>query len=227
MSDDLLALPDDYEALLQDLKSRIQQAQLRASTSVNRELLLLYWKIGSDILARQEQQGWGARIVDRLSIDLHVSFPEMKGLSARNLKYMRAFATAWPDIAIVQEPLAQLTWYHNLTLIEKLKGREERLWYAKQAIQNGWSRAVLVHQIETGLQSRQGSALTNFSRTLPEAQSELAQQLIKDPYHFDFLGLAPDLLERDLERGLIDHVRDFLLELGKGFAFVRSQYHLE
>jgi len=151
----------------------------------------------------------------------------MKGFSPRNLKYMRAFAEAWPDEPIVQEALAQITWYHNLTLLEKVKDPAERLWYAHQTIEHGWSRNVLVHQIESRLYERQGKAITNFERTLPAPQSDLAQSLVKDPYIFDFLSLGPEVQERDLERALLNHLRDFLLEMGKGFAFVGSQYRLE
>ena len=151
----------------------------------------------------------------------------MQGFSTRNLKYMRALAEAWPDEAIVQGPLAQLTWYHNLTILEKLKSPEERLWYVRQAMEQGWSRNVLVIQIESGLYRRQGKALTNFEATLPAPQSDLAQQIIKDPYNFDFLTLTNEAQERDLERGLLGHLRQFLIELGVGFAFVGSQVPLE
>jgi predicted nuclease of restriction endonuclease-like (RecB) superfamily len=200
---------------------------VRAALSVNRELVLLYWQLGRDILTRQRQQGWGAKVIDRLARDLQKEFPDMKGFSPRNLKYMRAFAEAYPNEPIVQEVLAQITWYHNIALIEKLKSPEERLWYAQKTVENGWSRNVLVHQIETGLHRRLGAALTNFDRTLPKPQSDLAQQLLKDPYNFDFLSLGQEVQERDLERALVNHIRDFLLELGVGFAFVGSQYHLE
>ena len=223
----LTATPKGYLQFLQSLKQRIQSAQFQAAVSVNRELIFLYWQIGSDILARQKQEGWGAKVVDRLAADLHRAFPVMPGLSARNLKYMRAFAGAWTDPAIVQAPLAQLTWYHNLTLVEKIKRPEERLWYARQAIEHGWSRNILVHQIDTNLFRRQGKALTNFRRTLPSPQSEMAQQLVKDPYHFGFLPSGPDMLERDLERGLVAKLRNLILELGKGFAFVGTQVPLE
>jgi len=195
--------------------------------AVNRELVLLYWQIGREILARQREQGWGTKVIDQLARDLHQAFPDMQGFSPRNLKYMRALAEAWPDEAIVQGPLAQLTWYHNLTILEKLKSPEERLWYVRQAIEQGWSRNVLVIQIESGLYRRQGKALTNFEATLPAPQSDLAQQLIKDPYNFDFLTLTNDAQERDLERGLLGHLRQFLIELGVGFAFVGSQVPLE
>jgi len=221
------AIPEGYEAFLGELKERIRTAQVRAALAVNRELVLLYWGIGRDILARQKQHGWGAKVVDRLAADLRKAFPEMSGFSPRNLKYMRAFAEAWPDEPIVQAPLAQITWYHNIALLEKLNGRQERLWYARQTIQSGWSRNVLVHQIESGLYGRQGEALTNFTRTLPAPQSELAQQVVKDPYNFDFLTLTAEAQERELELGLIEHIRDFLLEPGVGFAFVGSQYPLE
>ena len=220
-------VPEGYEGFLKDLKERIRTAQVRVALAVNSELVLLYWGIGRDILVRQKQHGWGAKIVDRLAADLRQAFPEMKGFSPRNLKYMRAFAEAWPDEQIMQAPLAQITWYHNIALVEKLSKPQERLWYARQAVQNGWSRNVLVHQIESGVYKRQGKALTNFTRTLPAPQSDLAQQVVKDPYNFDFLTLAAEAHERELERGLIEHIRDFLLELGVGFAFVGSQYPLE
>lgn len=219
--------PQSYAAFVGDLKQKIIEARHRASLSVNREMIVLYWTIGRDILARQEREGWGAKVVDRLAGDLRLAFPEMTGLSSRNLKYMRALADAWPDPEIVQRVVAQLPWGHNVSLLDAVKAPDERAWYARQAIEHGWTRPVLVHQIESNLFVRQGSALTNFSRTLPVAQSELAQQLLKDPYTFDFLSLGPDMLERDLERGLIEHLRSLILELGKGFAFVGSQYHLE
>lgn len=216
-----------YTAFVRDLKQKIAAARHRASLSINRELVVLYWTIGRDILDRQEREGWGARVVDRLASDLRLAFPEMTGLSARNLKYMRAFAEAWPDGEFVQQVVALLPWGHNVRLLDALKTSEERTWYARRAIEHGWSRNVLVHQIDSKLFARQGSALTNFSRTLPAEQSELAQQILKDPYTFDFLSLGPEMLERDLERGLIEHLRSLILELGKGFAFVGSQYHLE
>jgi predicted nuclease of restriction endonuclease-like (RecB) superfamily len=218
---------DGYAALLSELKARIRSARLRAAMAVNQELILLYWSIGRDILARQSAEGWGARVIDRLAADLRRDFPDMTGLSARNLKYMRAFAEAWPDEPIVQQAVARLPWGHNVRLLEAVKGPDERLWYARQAVEYGWSRNVLVHQIESGLFARQGNAITNFARTLPAPQSDLAQELIKDPYNFDFLALGPEMSERELERGLLDHLRALILELGKGFAFVGSQYPLE
>ncbi len=218
---------DTYPQFLAELKLRIRSAQVRASLAVNQALVLLYWQMGRDILTRQTQENWGAKVIDRLAGDLKVAFPEMKGFSPRNLKYMRAFAEAWPDEAIVQGVLAQLTWYHNIALLEKVLGLQDRLWYAQATIQHGWSRNVLVHQIESGRVHRQGKAVANFGRTLPAPLSDLARDITKDPYNFDFLTLGDDAHERDLERGLIDHLRQFLLELGVGFAFVGSQYRLD
>jgi len=203
--------PKDYQNLLSILKSRIRTAQVRASLAVNQELVLLYWGIGKEILDRQRQDGWGTKVIERLAKDLRSEFPDMQGLSPRNLGYMKAFAEAWPDESILQAPLARITWYHNLTLLEKLKSSEERLWYAEQAIQNGWSRNVLVMQIESGLYRRQGKAITNFQATLPPLQSDLAQQLTKDPYNFDFLTLTARAQERDLEQGLLAQLASFLL----------------
>jgi predicted nuclease of restriction endonuclease-like (RecB) superfamily len=221
------SLPDDYPTLLATLKERIRTARLRAAVAVNQELILLYWSIGRDILARMSAEGWGTKVVQRLARDLRHDFPEMTGLSPRNLTYMRAFAEAYPDQQIVQQVVAQLPWGHNLRLLETLKDPNDRLWYARQATEHGWSRAVLVNQIESGLINRQGKAITNFSQTLPKPQSDLAHELLKDPYDFEFLALVDEVSERELERGLIEHLRLLILELGKGFAFVGSQYHLE
>ncbi|HAX42408.1 MAG TPA: PDDEXK nuclease domain-containing protein [Bryobacteraceae bacterium] len=216
-----------YKALLADLKRRIQEAQVRAGLAVNRQLVLLYWSIGREILVRQDREGWGAKVIDSLARDLHQSFPEMKGLSPRNLKYMRALAEAWPEESIVQQAAAQIPWFHNCTLLDKVKDPLERLWYTQQTIENGWSRNVLILQIESRLYQRQGKAISNFQSALPQPQSDLAQQILKDPYNFDFLTLDNDARERDIERGLLDHLRQFLLELGSGFAFVGSQVPLE
>lgn len=220
-------LPPNYALLLASLAERIRSAQAQAALSVNRGLVRLYWQIGREILAQQSAQGWGARVIDHLAQDLRQTFPEMKGFSPRNLKYMRAFAAAWPDEPFVQEVLAQIPWYHNIALIEKLDVPETRIWYARKAIENGWSRNILAHQIDSRLHLRLGAAQTNFAATLPPPQSELAQQILKDPYTFDFLGIGPEAHERDLENALLEHLRAFLLELGLGFAFVGNQYHLE
>lgn len=223
MADD--PLPTGYADVLADLKGRIRAAQVRAALAVNRELVLLYWGIGRAILERQQREGWGARVIDRLSVDLRREFPEMKGFSPRNLKYMRAFAEAWPDESIVQQVAAQLPWFHNCIMLDKLDDPATRIWYAKAAIEHGWSRNVLALQIDSALHRRQGQAVTNFARTLPAPESDLAQNLLKDPYNFDFLTLDA-AHERDLERGLLHHLKDFMLELGVGFAFLGSQYHL-
>lgn len=222
-------LPDvisGYEEFLRDLKESIGHAQVRAGLSVNRELIKLYWQIGRRILEQQHEQGWGAKVIDRLARDLRKSFPDVRGFSTRNLKYMRAFAEAYPDLEIVQTLSAQITWSHNCALLDRVKDVTERRWYIAQTIQYGWSYAVLIHQIESALYKRQGRATTNFVETLPKPQSELAQQILKDPYNFDFLCIGSDALERDLEKALVEKLRDFLLELGAGFAFVGSQYHL-
>ena len=219
-------LPLDYTGWLASLKQRIQSAQQRAALAVNRELVLLYWQIGQDILERQQAQGWGAKVIDRLARDLSAAFPGMKGFSPRNLKYMRAFAQAWPEEAIVQEVLAQLPWYHQLALLDKLKTREDREWYAFKALEHGWSRNILAMQIESRLHQRQGAAQTNFDRHLPSHQSDLARNTLKDPYIFDFLDLGEAAQERDIESALVKHVTRFLLELGAGFAFVARQHRL-
>lgn len=220
-------LPAGYPELLTQLKERIRTAQLRASLAANREMVLLYWQIGRDILARQEQEGWGAKVIDRLAADLRRSFPGMTGLSPRNLKYMRAFGEAWPDEAIVQGPLAQITWYHHIALMEKLKAPSERLWYLGKTVENGWSRNVLVHWIESDLYQRQGKATTNFARSLPPPASDLAGEMLKDPYKFEFLTLTGDAEERALQKGLLAHIQQFLVELGAGFAFLGQEYRLE
>jgi predicted nuclease of restriction endonuclease-like (RecB) superfamily len=219
--------PPDYAEWLAGLKSRIHSAQQRATQAVNRELVLLYWQIGRDILARQSAQGWGAKVIDRLAHDLLVAFPDMQGFSARNLKYMRAFAQAWPDVDFVQGVLAQLPWYHQLALLDKLQTEDDRRWYAANALQHNWSRNVLVIQIESGARRRSGQAVTNFHQQLPPPMSDLARESLKDPYRFDFLGLTDEARERDIETALVRHISRFLLELGAGFAFVGRQVHLE
>ncbi len=223
----LVTASTEYKNLLDTIKQRVRTAQVRAAVSVNRELVLLYWKIGRDILARQADQGWGAKVIEHLSKDLRRSFHDVKGFSTRNLKYMRAFGEAWPEFEFVQQVAAQLPWFHHCVLLDKVKNVDERLFYVQQSIENGWSRNVLVIQIESDLYHRQGKALTNFEATLPEPDSDLAQQTLKDPYCFDFLNLSGKVEERALQQALVKHIRDFLLELGVGFAFVGSQYRLQ
>ena len=273
------AQPAAYGALLADLKRRVRSAQVRAALAVNRELVLLYWHIGREILRSQQAEGWGTKVIERLAKDLRREFPDMGGLSRTNLLYMRAFAETYSKDAFVQqaagqfvqqlvaqlpepvpaqgakkstqsfvqqpagqlvqqaaaqlefdlppEPFASLPWFHNCLLIDRVKDPAARLWYARQTLAHGWSRPVLEVQIETKLHKRAGRAPNNFATTLPPEQSDLAQQVLKDPYTFNFLALGPDAQERDLENALIDHIQKFLLELGVGFAFVGRQVRME
>lgn len=223
----LVTTPAGYADWLAELKTRIHTAQQRATLAVNRELILLYWQIGRDILDRQAQQGWGAKVIERLAHDLRNAFPDMKGFSPRNLKYMRAFAEAWPDSEFVQAVLAQLPWYHQLALLDKLRTDDERRWYAAKAIENNWSRNVLVIQIETHLRERIGLAVNNFDLQLPRPHSDLARESLKDPYRLDFLGLGEDAEERAIESAIVQHITQFLLELGAGFAYVGRQVLIE
>ncbi|MBC7085706.1 MAG: DUF1016 domain-containing protein [Methanomethylovorans sp.] len=219
-------MPADYLSALNEIKERIRTERLRVTLSANAAMVLLYWDIGRSILERQQAEGWGSKVIDRLSADLRAAFPDMRGLSSRNLKYMRAFAEAWPERAIVQEALAQIPWYHHIALLEKCRNPEERLWYARETAAHGWSHNILCLQIQNDLYQRQGKAVTNFTQTLPSPDSDLAAQIFKDPYLFDFLGTADPRRERELEQALIDHIQKFLLELGAGFAFVGRQVHL-
>lgn len=218
---------NNYDDFLKDLKSRIRQAQVKAALAVNQELILLYWQIGQDILQRQDQEGWGAKVIDRLARDLKIEFPTMKGFSPRNLKYMRALAEAYPDEQIVLRVIAQIPWGHNQSLLNKLESQEQRLWYAQKVIENGWSRDILELQIKSNLFSRQGGAITNFTATLPQQQSDLAQSLLKSEYNLEFLALQERAHERELEQALVTHMQRFLLELGVGFSFMGHQYRIE
>lgn len=227
MNSQLTPSTPSYAELLAELKQRIRSTQVRAVVAVNRELVLLYWEIGREILRRQEAEGWGTKVIERLAADLRAEFPEMTGLSARNLKYMQKFAQAWPDVQIVQQLVAQIPWGHNVRILDHLQKPTEREFYVREAHKHKWSRNVLVHQIETQLHLRQGQMQSNFERTLPAADSDLAREILKDPYIFDFLSLGPEHSEREIEKAMVERIRDTLLELGKGFAFVGNQYHLE
>jgi len=196
-------IPSEYSVLLNQLKEKIRHARTRASLSVNKELVLLYWQIGREILKRQEVAGWGGKVIAKLAEDLHREFPEMKGLSSRNLMYMRQFAETWPDELIVQQLVAQIPWGHNLRLLDRVKDPSERQWYLRTTIEHGWSRATLDYQIDSGLFGRKGKGVTNFKRTLPAPQSELAQQVLKDSFNFGFLGLSADAKEREIHQGLL------------------------
>lgn len=219
--------PAGYVEWLAELKSRVHGAQQRAAQAVHRELVLLYWQIGRDILRRQVEQGWGAKIIERLAHDLRTAFPDMKGFSRANLMYMRAFAEAWPDEKIVQQAVGHLPWGHNLVLLSKLKTTALRLAYANRAVEQGWSRNVLSIQIETRLLEREGKAVSNFTQRLPSPGSDLAQQALKDPYLFDFLSIGQEAGEREIEAALVQHISRFLLELGAGFAYVGRQVPIE
>lgn len=220
-------LPADYGDWLSSLKQRIAGARQRILLAANEEQIRLYHDIGRDILDRQSQQGWGARVIERLSVDLREAFPDMKGLSASNLKYMRFFAQNCPDLRFGQQSADQLPWFHIITLLTKLETLELQERYAREAVQQAWSRETLEMQIKNQLHLRQGAAINNFQQRLESPQAGLATQILKDPYHFDFLGLGDEAHERDIENSLIRHITHFLLELGAGFAFVGRQVRLE
>ena len=222
-----LAVPEGYADWLIQLKAQIAQARQRAALAVNAELVQLYGRIGRDILLRQQTQGWGAKVIDRLARDLKVAFPDMRGWSSSNLKYMRFFAQHCPEGRFGQQAADQLPWFHVVTLLTQLDDAESRAWYAGQVVAQGWSRSTLSLQIKNRLQQRQGAAVTNFAVRLPPPDSALAREALKDPYLFDFLGLSDDAHEREIESGLIRHITRFLLELGAGFAFVGQQFRLE
>lgn len=237
--------PNNYLNIIAALKEKIRKAKTQAALSVNKELLSVYWEIGNTILEQQKTEGWGTKIIKRLAIDLRSEFPEMKGLSERNLAYMLSFATAYPHfkitqqaaaelhnfdnqlVIIMQQVAAQLPWGHHQVILDKLKTLEERLFYIQKCAENHWSRDILVHQIESGLIKRQGSLTHNFNQTIPDYGAELTQQLFKDPYNFDFLALSEKAKEQDLENALINHITKVLLELGDGFAFMGRQYLLK
>lgn len=219
--------PEDYADWLAQLKGQIAQARQRAALAINAELVQLYARIGRDILQRQQAQGWGAKVIERLARDLKEAFPDMRGWSSSNLKYMRFFAQHCPDGQFGQQPADQLPWFHIVTLLTQLDSMENRAWYATQTLQHGWSRTTLAVHIKNRLHLRQGAAVTNFEARLPSPASALALETLKDPYLFDFLGLGDDAQEREIENGLIRHITRFLLELGAGFAFVGRQFRLE
>ena len=219
-------VPDGYAEWLTQLKADIRQAQTRAVLAVNAEMIMLYWRIGREIIGRQAAQGWGRGIIPKLAADLRAEFPGVKGFSARNLGYMKALAEAWPSTGILQRVIAKLPWGQNIELLDKLADPDIRLWYAKAAIEHGWSRPILAHQIETRLHERDGRSLNNFAETLPPVRSDMAKAAFRDPYVLDFVNLAADAHERHLEAALTEKIKEFLLALGKGFAFIGNQYHL-
>lgn len=217
----------DYMTFFNAIKKDIQASRVKAALAVNKELILLYWRIGNGILEKQKELGWGAKVIEQLSQDLKHAFPETKGFSRQNLAYMRQFAGEYLENEIIQQLVGEIPWGHHIEIFTQLKDNEVRLWYIEKTIENGWSRNVLMMHIEAKSHLKIGKAQTNFLETLPNPTSDLAQQLIKSEYNFEFLGLAADVHEKVIEKGLLDHICTFLLELGKGFAFMGSQYRVE
>ncbi len=219
---------DDYKAFIQDIKQRVQSAQIKAAVSVNQELLRLYWDLAERIVAKQRESAWGEGFLMQMSRDLQAEFPGMKGFSKRNLELMRQWYQFWSaEPVFAQQLVAQIPWGHNLVIISKIKNAEEALFYIQKNLQNNWSRAVLTHEIESALYHRAGKAITNIQAALPAPHSDLARQTLKDPYCFDFLMLREKHDEQELENALIEHITRFLLELGAGFSYLGRQYRLE
>lgn len=219
---------DDYKAFIQEIKQQVQRAQIKAAIAINRELLQLYWELAERVVHKQQTAAWGDGFLMQMSKDLQAAFPDMKGFSLRNLKYIRQWYQFWSGTEpIGQQAVAQIPWGHNLVIISKIKQPDEALYYVQQTIEHNWSRAVLTHHIEARRYQRLGKALHNFQTTLPAPQSDLARQTLQDPYHFDFLMLQEQHDERELENALVEHITHFLLELGAGFAYLGRQYRLE
>ena len=221
----MLVNNNEYLETIESVKQEIAKARYKATASVNKELIILYYNIGKII---NDHKAWGNKFIDSLATDIAIDFPNAKGYSVRNLKYMAKFAEIYPDEQFVQQVVAQIPWGHNIVLMDKFDDADIRTWYIKKSIENGWSRNVLVHQIESGLYERQVKAdkISNFESRLPSPQSELAVQTMKDPYIFDFIPFKEDMIEKDIENALVQEVTNLLLELGTGFAFVGNQYHL-
>ncbi len=223
-----LVKTSEYRSFILEIKQRIQVSQIKAAIAVNQELLLLYWDLAERIVTKQQQAAWGDGFLLQISKDLKTEFPEMKGFSKRNLEGMRQWHQFWvAESVIALQLVAQIPWGHNLTIVTKIKDIDEALFYVQKTIQNNWSRSVLTHQIEGRLYQREGKAITNFETRLPEPQSDLARETLKDPYNFDFLMLREKHDERELESALIENVTRFLLELGAGFSYLGRQYKLE
>lgn len=231
MSSDMVPITPAYRQWLGELKTRYRQVQLKAAVAVNTALLQFYWELGADIAAQQVQHAWGSGFLAQLSADLMREFPGAAGFSKRNLEQIRRWHAFWnPSPPIAKQAASQLMgipWWHHVVILSKCKQHDEALYYVQATQTHGWSRSVLTHQIESNLWQREGKAITNFAHTLPAAQSDLAVQLLKDPYQFDFLSLTPEHTERELETALIDHVTQFLLELGAGFAYIGRQVPLQ
>ena len=223
----LSEMSDSYMQFIEKIKEQIRTQRISVVMKANSSMICLYWTIGKAILEKQEEEGWGAKVIDRMAKDLKEAFPDMSGFSPRNIKYMRKFALCWPDYEIVQRVVAQIPWRTNITLLDKLKEQEERIWYADKTIENGWSKTILELQIQSRLMERTGKTVNNFPAALPPKDSDMANQIFKDPYLFDFLGTDMPRREVEIERKLTEHIQNFLLELGQGFAFVGRQVHLE
>ena len=224
---DISEIGSGYKDFIEEIKENIQKQRYQIVRQANVNMICMYWQIGKMIVQKQEDEGWGTKVIDRISFDLKKAFPDMKGFSTRNIKYMQKFATTWNDETIVQQLVAQLPWGTNIVLLDKLSSQEERIWYAQKALENGWSRNILAFQIEAGLYLRTGKSVNNFQTALPPTDSDMVNQIFKDPYLFDFLGMDEPRREVELERKLTEHIQEFLLELGQGFAFVGRQVHLE
>lgn len=220
-------MSDTYLSFIDNIKNEIKKQRLSVVLSANASMICLYWNIGKAILNKQAEEGWGSKVIDRISKDINDAFPDMSGFSPRNIKYMRKFAEVWNDYGIMQRTAAQIPWRSNILLMDKLSNQDERVWYAQKTLENGWSRDVLALQIESRLIERSGKSVNNFPIALPPADSDMADQIFKDPYLFDFLGTDVPRREVEIERKLTEHIQQFLLELGQGFAFVGRQVHLE
>ncbi|SFV60374.1 FIG074102: hypothetical protein [hydrothermal vent metagenome] len=221
----------EYKEFIKKIKTKVRQAQIKASVKVNSTLLEFYWELGADIVEKQKTASWGSGFLKQMSHDLMIEFPDMKGFSKRNLELIRKWYLFYSQDNIITKQavsqLVQIPWGHNIAIFQKNNEIKKALFYVQQTMENGWSRSVLVHQIESKLYERSGKAITNFSDTLPSSQSDLANEILKDPYNFDFLTMTKDYKERELEKALIDNVTDFLLELGSGFAFIGKQKHIQ
>lgn len=254
IKDSITLLPTGYAQWRKDIEHLIDTAKLRTALNVNVGTLTLYWNIGKSILQKQEQEGWGKQVIEQLSKDLISRYPDDRGYSKRNLGYMKSFAMQYPDFPFlqvplaklkelpilqatlaklenegrkfVQVPLAQISWYHHISLLPKVKDEAERAYYITETAQNGWSRDVMLFQIDNGYIHAKGHAINNFEQTLPPLQSDLARYIFKDPYNFSFIGMVALQNELDIEKSLTSKITDFLLEMGRGFAYIGRQYHI-
>ncbi len=227
IAESLKNMPINYQSFIESVKENIKRDRIKAHQSANSSMILMYWEIGNSILKQQKNEGWGAKVIDRMSHDLKTAFPDMTGFSPRNLMYMRKFADAWKNIELVQRSVALISWRSNITLLDKLAEPALRLFYAQKTIEHGFGKDMLVFQIESQLHIREGNSISNFENALPPTNSDMVTQAFKDPYVFDFIGNAKHIKERELEQCLIDNIQKFLLELGQGFAFIGRQVHLE